>query len=58
MTNVHAEIKNDKLVITCDISKEVLEKAAISKSGKSHIVASTNGFTGYGPVKMSLNVLR
>lgn len=52
---VQGEIKGDKLVLTIDISKATLENAKPSSSGKTKIVASTNGFVGFGPVKVSLN---
>ena len=58
MKNVTAKIVNDKLVIEIDVSKAALEAAEASKSGKTHIVATTGGFTGYGPVKLSLNCTR
>ena len=58
MKNVKAEIKNDVLTITIDVSKAALDAAEASKSGKTHIVASTGGFAGYGPVKLSLNCTR
>jgi hypothetical protein len=58
MKNVDAKVNGDKLVITIDISKAALEAAEASKSGKTHIVATTGGFTGYGPVKLSLNCTR
>lgn len=47
--------EGDKLVITIDVSKAALEKAQPSKSGKTRIVASTNGFTRVGDVSLSLN---
>ena len=58
MKNVTAKIVNDKLVIEIDVSKAALDAAEASKSGKTHIVATTGGFTGYGPVKLSLNCTR
>ena len=54
--NVQGEIKGDKLVLTIDISKAALENAKPSSSGKTKILATTSGFTGFGPVKASLNV--
>lgn len=47
--------EGDKLVITIDVSKAALAAAAPSKSGKTKIVSSTNGFTRVGPVSLSLN---
>ena len=58
MKNVKAEIKGDKLLIEIDVSKAALDAAELSKGGKMHIVATTGGFTGYGPVKLSLNCTR
>lgn len=55
MKNVNAEIKGDKLVITIDISAAAVAAAEPSKSGKSKVLATTAGFTGYGNVKLSLN---
>ena len=49
------KVDGDKLVITIDVSKKALEGALPSKSGKTRIVASTNGFTNYGAVGLSLN---
>jgi hypothetical protein len=57
MKNVHTELKGDKLLITVDVSKAAMEAAEASSSGKSKVVASTKGFTGIGPVKLSLNVI-
>ncbi len=53
--NVKGEIKGDLLVITVDISKAAREAAQPSKSGKTKILATTSGFTGFGDVKVSLN---
>lgn len=62
MKNVTTEVKNDKLVVTIDVSKAVLDAAEPSKTGKSHIVAGTSGFiavqTPAGPVRLSLNAIR
>ena len=51
------KILGDKMIITIDISKESLDAAQPSKSGKSKIVAGTGGFQKIGPVKVSLNVI-
>ena len=52
------EVKNGKLVITVDVSDEKIKDAPMSKSGKSRLVASTNGFVGVGgKVRMSLNII-
>ena len=53
--NVKGEIKGDVLVITIDVSKEAREKAQPSKSGKTKLLATTSGFTGFGDIKVSLN---
>lgn len=55
--NVKGTMKGDTLVIEIDCSAAALAKAEASKSGKSKIVASTQGFTGFGPVKVSLNAI-
>lgn len=55
MKNVSAKIEGDKLVITLDISKAARDSAEPSKSGKTKVLATTGGFTGYGDVKVSLN---
>lgn len=53
--NVKGEIKGDLLVLTIDVSKAARDAAKDSKSGKSRILATTSGFTGFGDVKVSLN---
>lgn len=53
--NVSGKIEGDKLVLTIDISKAARDAAGPSKSGKTKLIASTAGFTGYGDVKVSLN---
>lgn len=55
MANVKGEIKGDTLVLTIDISKAAKDAAQPSKSGKTRVLASTSGFTGFGDVKVSLN---
>lgn len=54
--NVQGEIKGDKLILTIDISKASRDNAKASSSGKTKLVATTSGFTGFGDVKASLNV--
>ena len=54
--NVQGEIKGDKLVLIIDVSKEAMANAKASSSGKTKLIATTSGFTGFGPVKASLNV--
>lgn len=53
--NVKGEIKGDTLVLTIDVSKAARDAAAPSKSGKTKILATTSGFTGFGDIKVSLN---
>jgi len=53
--NVKGEIKGDTLVLFIDISEKAREAAQPSKSGKTKILATTSGFTGFGDVKVSLN---
>lgn len=53
--NVSGEVKGDKLILTIDLSKAARDAAQPSKSGKTKILATTSGFTGYGDVKVSLN---
>lgn len=57
MSNVRAEMKGTKLIIEVDCSKEAIEKAPVSESGKSLNVATTHGFTRYGDVSLSMNVI-
>lgn len=53
--NVIGKIEGDKLVLVIDISAKSKEAAQPSKSGKTKVLATTGGFTGYGDVKVSLN---
>jgi len=55
--NVKTTMQGDKLIIEVDCSKAAIDSAPRSKSGKSQMVASTNGFAAVGPVKISLNVI-
>jgi hypothetical protein len=50
-------IKGTKLVIEIDVAPETLRTAPPSKSGKTRIVATTNGFAQCGPVAVGLNVV-
>jgi hypothetical protein len=43
MNNVECKVTGDKLVITVDISKQAIEDARPSASGKTFLVASTAG---------------
>lgn len=54
--SVQSEIKGDKLVLTIDIGNAAKEAAQPSSSGKTLVVASTNGFARFGDVSVSLNV--
>lgn len=56
---METEVKDNKLVITIDISPEACKAAPISKSGKSRIIASSGGFKklpGRDDVQIGLNV--
>ena len=53
--NVKGEIKGDMLILMIDIGPNARKTATASKSGKTHILATTSGFTGFGDVKVSLN---
>jgi hypothetical protein len=55
--NVQHEVKDDKLILTVDVSSETIDKAAPSKSGKTKMVGTTSGFVRVGPVSVSLNVI-
>jgi hypothetical protein len=41
MHNVEWKIEGDKLIVTMDISKQAIDEAPPSASGKTHLVAST-----------------
>ena len=57
-TNVQAEIKGDKLVITVDVGEQARHNAQRSSTGKSRVVGTTHGFTVVGDgLKVSLNVI-
>ena len=50
--------KSGKLTIVVDCSDSKIKDAPTSKSGKSKLVASTNGFVGVnGKGRLSLNVI-
>lgn len=55
MANVTGKVDGDKLILTIDIGKAAREAAQPSKTGKTKILATTSGFTGYGDIKVSLN---
>jgi len=56
MRNVETKTEGDKLIITVDLSKDL----GLSKSGKSKLIASTEGNasidTERGKVQVGLNV--
>lgn len=56
MSNVHMTVKGNTLTITIDLSKDL----GVSKSGKTHTVASTGGFVAIPGRKeiLSLNCNR
>jgi hypothetical protein len=43
MHNIEAKITGDKLVITIDVSKKMVDEAPSSASGKTFLVATTAG---------------
>lgn len=53
--NVKGELKGDILTLVIDTSKAARDAAKESKSGKTRLLATTGGFTGFGDVKVSLN---
>jgi hypothetical protein len=55
--NVNITVEGKKLLIEVDLTKDL----GVSKSGKSHIIGTTNGFTqveGEQGVSVNLNVIR
>ncbi|MGY3354807.1 hypothetical protein ACVWZK_001470 [Bradyrhizobium sp. GM0.4] len=55
--NVKGEIKGDHLVLTIDLSARAQRQAKPSSTGKTKVIATTNGFVNYGDVKVSLNAI-
>ena len=55
MRNIEYKRTGDKLVLTIDISKASLDAATLSASGKSKVVASTNGNTSIEGVTVGVN---
>ena len=62
--NITAELKDNKLVITIDVSKQIVDGAPLSASRKNRVLASTRGFMSVnnGPahlpeVRIGLNVI-
>ena len=57
MRNVLHEIKGDKLIITVDISQKSLKQATVSSTGKTRLIASTQGNQMVGDgITVGLNV--
>jgi hypothetical protein len=56
-TNVACKVEKNRLIIDVDVSDKVVSSAPISKSGKSKIGASTNGFVSIRNVKLGLDVI-
>ena len=53
--NVNSEVKSDKLIITVDLTQDF----GRSKSGKTLIIASTQGFKNVkGDISFNLNVCK
>ena len=50
------EQRDGKLIITVDIGDDAIASAQPSSSGKTLIVAGTNGFRRCGSVSINLNV--
>ena len=53
--NVKGEMKGEILTLVIDCSKVARDGAKESKSGKTKLLATTGGFTGFGDIKVSLN---
>lgn len=59
MRNVQTEVKGSKLVITVDISEKAVKEAVPSSTGKTKLVASTEGnqaVAGHNGMKFGLTV--
>lgn len=50
------EMRGDTLVIEIDVSAEARARAPTSKSGKTRLLASTNGFVKHGDISIGINV--
>lgn len=53
-------VKGNKLVIEVDISDKTIEQSPLSKTGKSKVIATTNGFTTVDEkrgVRASFNII-
>ena len=55
MRNIEYKRTGDKLLLTIDVSKASIEAAVLSASGKSKVVASTNGNTNIEGVTIGVN---
>lgn len=55
--NVKGELKGDHLILTVDLSAKAQKQARPSSTGKTKVIATTNGFVNYGDVKVSLNAI-
>jgi hypothetical protein len=55
MINIRGEIAGDELVIRIDVSQKARTAAQPSKSAKTKVLASTNGFVKFGDVSLNLN---
>lgn len=53
MKNINTEIKGDKLIVTIDLSKDFGK----SKSGKSVVIASTEGNQKIGENKKGVSIV-
>ncbi|SDK00531.1 hypothetical protein SAMN05216338_107922 [Bradyrhizobium sp. Rc2d] len=53
--NVRGELKGEQLILTIDLSAKAQKQARPSSTGKTKLIATTNGFINYGHVKVSLN---
>lgn len=55
--NVTGQRIGDMLLLAIDVSKQTIDRAPVSKSGKSHNIATTNGnvSVGVGDAKLGLN---
>lgn len=51
-------IKGNELIIKIDVSDKAVNAAKDSKSGKSKVVATTNGFVSVGGFRLSLNLIK
>ena len=53
--NVKGELIGEQLVLTIDLSAKAKKQAKPSSTGKTKLIATTNGFINYGDLKVSLN---